>query len=296
MGAVLVHHDNCRPAEAQRAIGRLWITQAQLPGFTLIELLVVIAIIAILASLLLPALSRAGESSRSVRCVGNLNQLTLAWIMYPDENSGRLVTNALSSGGIGWVKGMLDYNGANTDNTNTIYLTDPQSALLAPYTVGTASVYKCPSDQSKVSILGATYPRVRSLSMNQAMNSQDDWMSFLTHAKYAVFHKTSDIAVMGYSQAYVLIDENADSLNYGDFAVAMNDGLDDSRLYMIDVPASYHNGLGVLSFADGHVERHKWLDPRTKPPIKGVWMYSSVRPSPGNVDLRYLSDHTSIRQ
>jgi len=289
------HDDRC-PAEAQRMRGRLRGAHAPRAAFTLIELLVVIAIIAILASLLLPALSRAKESSRSIRCVGNLKQLTLAWTMYPDENLGRLVTNALSSGGTGWVKGMLDYNGANTDNTNTIYLTDPQSALLAPYTVGTAGVYKCPSDPSRVTILGKPYPRSRSISMSQAMNSQDDWMSFLTHAKYAVFQKASDIVVMGYSQAYVLIDENADSLNYGDFAVAMNDGLADSAIYMIDVPASYHNGLGVLSFADGHVERHKWLDPRTRAPIKGAWMWSSVRPSPGNMDMRYLSDHTSIRQ
>ncbi|MCL5098014.1 MAG: hypothetical protein M1608_10900 [Candidatus Omnitrophica bacterium] len=64
---------------------------------------------------------------------------------------------------------------------------------------------------------------------------------------------------------------------------------------IVDVPASYHNGAGGISFADGHAEIHKWLDPRTKPPITGIYMQSSVQSSPGNVDMQYLSLHASIR-
>ena len=54
-------------------------------AFTLIELLVVIAIIAILAALLLPALSAAKESGRTVRCLGNLRQLSLGLAMYVED-------------------------------------------------------------------------------------------------------------------------------------------------------------------------------------------------------------------
>jgi prepilin-type N-terminal cleavage/methylation domain-containing protein len=265
-------------------------------GFSLVELLVVIAVIAILAAMLLPALSRAKESAQSARCLSNLRQLSVGWIMYADDHNQNLVWNDLTSTGVGWVRGRLNYNGAWTDNTNTVYLTDPQYAKLAPYTVSTAAIYKCPSDRSVVMINGVPYPRVRSLSLSQAMNSRDDWMGYLTHAQYQVFRKLTDIAVMGHARAYLFIDENPDSINFGDFAVAMNDGLPDDQIYIIDVPASYHNGAGAISFSDGHAEIHRWLDPRTRPAITGVYMSTSVKPSPGNMDMRYLSDHTSVRQ
>ncbi len=263
-------------------------------GFTLIELLVVIAIIAILAGMLLPALSKAKMKAHGILCLSNQKQLALAWVLYADDHNDNLVWNDLTSDGFGWVRGVLDYSGTNPHNTNVAGLTNPNYARLAPYTQA-PGIYKCPADRSYVTIKGQRHPRVRSLSMSQAMNSRDDWLSYLTKKKYRVFRKLSDIQPMGHSQAFVFIDEHPDGINFGDVAVAMNDGVAGSRIHIIDYPASTHNGAGGLSFADGHAEVHRWVDPRTKLPWKNQSM-TLVVPSPNNRDMVYLSEHASIRE
>ena len=78
-------------------------------------------------------------------------------------------------------------------------------------------------------------------------------------------------------------------------AVAMNDGAPPTRTFIIDYPASNHNGSGALSFADGHAEMHKWLDPRTTPPVRNQSIQLVV-PSPRNVDMQYMSSVASISE
>jgi prepilin-type N-terminal cleavage/methylation domain-containing protein/prepilin-type processing-associated H-X9-DG protein len=71
-------------------------------GFTLVELLVVIGIIAVLIGILLPALNRARESSRRVKCLSNIRQISMAFFMYTGENNGWFPSVAVFGGGLGY--------------------------------------------------------------------------------------------------------------------------------------------------------------------------------------------------
>jgi len=263
-------------------------------GFTLIELLVVIAIIAILAGMLLPALARAKVKAQGVQCMNNLRQVMIAWKMYADDYRGIFPPNEDNQMG-GWVRGWLDYNGS-PDNTNALYLLDPQYAKLGPYTKA-VGIYRDPADRSRSR--GRLGPaRVRSIAMNQAIGpdlrgtTQLPRGQWLPNPMYRVYTLETDVTDPGPSSLWIMIDEHPDSINDGGFAVQMPATPASTR--WIDLPAKFHNNAGGFSFADGHAEIHRWLRPQAIPEVTYASLAGALLTA-NNLDVLWVAKRTSAR-
>ena len=296
-------------------------------GFTLTELLAVLATVVILAVVLVPALAGTKINNRAFQCMNNERQITLGWQMYAADNNDLLPPNdypfnvpyrgksptvqyALRN----WVVGTM---ASSLDANYRPELTSPNT-LLSPY-ITNASVYHCPADMYVNPFTHAI--NVRSYSMSLAVGTL--WASSFTYAGTAgtaavgplgapvrggwlpgnsynanqtawlTYGKMSSFTRPGPANTFVIMDENPVSINDDTFEASAF--ATPGNTYLIDFPSALHGASGVISFADGHIISHRWLDSRTYTPHVGIGGGGTgvSRELPDNADCFYLASITS---
>jgi prepilin-type processing-associated H-X9-DG protein/prepilin-type N-terminal cleavage/methylation domain-containing protein len=255
-------------------------------AFTLVELLVVISILAILASLLFPALAKAKARGQAVSCLNNLKQLQVGWFAYVQDNREAIppnISRLMGSDQVNmpgaWVAGnaQIDTNTANVE------------AGVIFGQVGSATVYRCPADNSVVRN-HPTIRRTRSYSSHHYMNC--DIMCGgcgveLVNRTPLNLRKYTGIVNPPPSLAWVFMEEHELSIDDGVFVTHspwFAPGVPD---FWVSFPTYRHENGANVSFADGHAILRRWRFRRT---ITSYQDQSTVAQGDDLADLKWVED------
>jgi len=266
-------------------------------AFTLLELVVVLAVIAAMLLTVFPALTKTNPNVSTMQCLNNSRQLAVAWRMYAEDNRDYLIycsENPINNASqYSWVRGYLDFDPSNPANydANTMFGGSP----FYSYTGKNPAIYKCPSDRSTVVVAGTARPRIRTMTMNYYVGGFEGGIS----PGYSYYHLLSEVNgrvhTPGPAKLWVFLEIRPDASDFSNFLVDMSgySPSNPSAYGIYDFPGFYHNQGCNLSFADGHGETHKWVDPRTTPPLGSMGSGGSHIASPRNLDVGWLQDHST---
>ncbi len=235
-----------------RALRRVVAAKRRRVGFTLIELLVVIAIIGILTAMVFPVFARAREKARQSVCLSNLKQLSLAILMYTEDNDGGFVPADSPD--------MLQrWHGARlTEN-------DPFVAEWGPLWnyFGSKGLKHCPSftpveseyayDQGT----GGYGYNAQYIGGTPTFIAGDDWKADLermcTPAKVFMLANPGETVMLADT---AILDCEGNYLEYSFIEAPISEAASEGLTCRTTNPSTHfrHNGRANIAFCDGHVK------------------------------------------
>ncbi|HZL37972.1 MAG TPA: DUF1559 domain-containing protein [Tepidisphaeraceae bacterium] len=224
-------------------VGRSRGAPAYARAFTLVELLVVIGIIAVLISLLMPALNRARENAKQVKCASNLRQLGLAMQMYANDNHDWFPFSASRGAGHQAEDWIWWQTGQDLDQSAIAkYLGGKKGGTLE-------AILRCPSDELATHTHGTADPYLYSYSMNYYLGS--DHYAAECSKRTEVFNPSDKI---------LLVEEDGRTIDDG--RCVWDADQNDLATYH-DVRDTGTGERGNACFVDNHVQLISRLDAYT---------------------------------
>lgn len=100
------------------------------------------------------------------------------------------------------------------------------------------------------------------------------------------FHKINELGAARSSELLLFVDVAPNWLCHSAFGIAMS-------AFFYQLPSLEHGKSGVISFADGHVETHRWVETASFDMAKAPFVTHLNFSLSANADLTWLRQHAT---